>query len=72
MSNDRSIETDKPEPDRRDKLESLREPLSVIKNAAYFLDMRFESKDDEETKHFELIDKELKRALSMIDNLLLK
>lgn len=70
MTNNRSIEMDDPGLGTREKLESLREPLSVINNAAYFLDLRFETKDDDEMKHFDLINKEVKRAVSMIDDLL--
>jgi light-regulated signal transduction histidine kinase (bacteriophytochrome) len=56
----------------KEKIQGLREPLSVIHNSAFFLSMRFKTKDEKDRKHIEIIKKELKRALALIDDLLLK
>jgi light-regulated signal transduction histidine kinase (bacteriophytochrome) len=56
----------------KEKIQGLREPLSVIHNSAFFLSMKLKTKDEKDRKHIEIIKKELKRALALIDDLLLK
>jgi len=55
-----------------ERIQALREPLSVIQNSAYFLNLKFIKQDEKDKKHFEIIKRELKHALSLIDDLLLK
>lgn len=60
------------ERDISERIQALREPLSVIQNSAYFLNLKFKTQDEKDKKHFELIKKELEHALSLIDDFLLK
>ena len=55
-----------------ERIQALKEPLSVIQNSAYFLNLKFKTQDDKDKKHFELIKKELEHVLSLIDDFLLK
>ncbi len=54
------------------RIQALREPMSVIQNATYFLNLKFKTQDEKDKKHFELIKKELEHALSLIDDFLIK
>ena len=65
-------ENNEKERDVSAKIQALREPLSVIQNSAYFLNLKFKTQDDKDKKHFELIKKELEHVLSLIDDCLLK
>ena len=50
----------------------LRQPLTVIKNAAYYLNLRLKDKDEEERvkRHLALLDQEANRASRVIADLL--
>jgi len=67
-----SKENKENERDISERIQALKEPLSVIQNSAYFLNLKFKTQDEKDKKHFEIIKKELEHALSLIDDFLLK
>ena len=78
ITGDRKLHKEPSEENKEDELDistriqALREPLSVIQNSAYFLNLKFKTQDEKDKKHFEIIKKELEHALSLIDDFLLK
>lgn len=48
----------------------LRNPLSIIKNSAYYLTMKLGSADEKVKKHLKIIDTEIARASKIINDLL--
>ncbi|HME54072.1 MAG TPA: hypothetical protein VKM55_17735 [Candidatus Lokiarchaeia archaeon] len=72
MCEELSKENKENERDISERIQALKEPLSVIQNSAYFLNLKFKTQDEKDKKHFEIIKKELEHALSLIDDFLLK
>jgi len=47
----------------------LRNPLGIISNAIFFLRRRSDKEDEKEQRHFELIEREIRRSAQVIDTL---
>ncbi|MHA1791746.1 MAG: hypothetical protein ACTSVI_03815 [Promethearchaeota archaeon] len=54
----------------KEKIQSLRDPLTIINNSIYYLKIKKKELSAIEDKHFSLIEREIERSSKIIHNLI--